>query len=91
MRFALFASGEHSGKFVRRIIAAVEEIIKQHEGERVLIVTHWGVLGILTRFFNDESMKNWEEVGPWAACGITEFRSNGRDLETVRMNADSHL
>jgi broad specificity phosphatase PhoE len=91
VRFALFLSGEHANNFIQRVTASMQEIIDQYAGQRVLVVTHWGVLSILTRFFNNESMKNWEAVGPWTACGITEFRSNGRGWKLVQMNAGSHL
>jgi probable phosphoglycerate mutase len=91
VRFALFLSGEHSADFIRRVTESMQEIIDRHAEQRILIVTHWGVLGILTRFFQGESMKNWEAVGPWTACGITEFHSNGKGWKTVQMNAGSHL
>ena len=91
VRFVLFMSGEHEKNFIKRVTGAMQEIINKHKGQRVLIVTHWGVLSILTRFFNNESMKNWEAVGPWTACGISEYHSNGCGWKLVQMNADSHL
>jgi len=91
VRFVLFISGEHEKNFISRVVSSIQEIINNHPGQRVLIVTHWGVLSILTKFFKGENMKNWEAVGPWTACGISEYRSNGQGWKTVQFNSSSHL
>ena len=43
------AGGEKLGDFSRRIVGFVEAILETHAGERVLVVTHGGVLDALYR------------------------------------------
>jgi broad specificity phosphatase PhoE len=91
VRFVLFVSGEHEKDFINRVVSSIQEIIANHPGQRVLVVTHWGVLSILTKFFNNESMISWEAVGPWTACGISEYKSNGKKWQVVQFNSSGHL
>lgn len=91
IKFALHFSGEREDEFPKRVIRSFEEIVSNHRGERVLIVIHWGILSILTRYFKGESMEGWQCVGPWTACGISEARLNGRGWEIVRLDQHYHL
>jgi 2,3-bisphosphoglycerate-dependent phosphoglycerate mutase len=46
-------NGESSAQLRARVIAALTRIAHAHEGGKVLIVTHGGVLGALHRWLND--------------------------------------
>lgn len=91
IKLALHVSGEHDEEFPRRVVRSAEEIIQRHSCQRVLLVIHWGILSILTRYFRGEEMQGWQSVGPWAACGISEFHSNGSSWQIVRLDDHSHL
>lgn len=91
VRLALFASGEHENHFVKRVVRTIEEISDKHKGQRLMLVLHWGTLSILTKYFLGESLKNWQSVGPWTACGISEFHTNGKGWKTVRLDDTNHL
>ncbi len=91
IKFSLHVSGERDGEFSNRIVKNVEEIIQRHSGQRVLLVIHWGILSIMTRYFKGESMEGWQSAGPWTACGISEFRKNGKGWQTIRSDDHSHL
>lgn len=91
VRFALFASGERDHVFINRVISTTEDILSNHRHGRVMMVVHWGVLSILTKYLAENTMDEWHEIGPWTACGITEFHANGRGWHTVRMDDAAHL
>jgi broad specificity phosphatase PhoE len=91
IKFALRVSGERDEEFPRRVVKSMEEIIQRHSGQRVLLVIHWGILSILTRYFRGEGMEGWQSVGPWKACGITEYHKNGKGWQVIRTDDHSHL
>jgi probable phosphoglycerate mutase len=91
IKFALRVSGERDEEFPRRVVKSMKEIIQRHSGQRVLLVIHWGILSILTRYFRGEGMEGWQSVGPWKACGITEYHKNGKGWQVIRTDDHSHL
>ena len=91
IKFALHASGEGDEDFPKRVTNSFDEIYKRHQGQRVLLVIHWGILSILTRYFRNEDMIGWQSVGPWTACGITEVHKNGSGWQIIRSDDYSHL
>jgi probable phosphoglycerate mutase len=91
IKFALRVSGERDEEFPLRVVKSMEEIIQRHSGQRVLLVIHWGILSILTRYFRGEGMEGWQSVGPWKACGITEYHKNGKGWQVIRTDDHSHL
>ena len=91
IKFALRASGEGDEEFPRRVIKSFDEIYQRHQGQRILLVIHWGILSILTRYFRNEAMNGWQSVGPWTACGISEVHKNGSGWQIIRLDDNSHL
>lgn len=91
IKLALHISGEKDEEFPKRVIRAFEDILASHPGQRVLLVIHWGILSVLTRYFKGESMQGWQSVGPWTACGITEARLNGNGWEIICLDDSRHL
>ena len=91
IKFALRASGEGDEEFPRRVIKSFNEIYQRHAGQRILLVIHWGILSILTRYFRNEEMDGWQGVGPWTACGISEIHKNGSGWRIIRLDDNSHL
>jgi broad specificity phosphatase PhoE len=91
IKFALSVSGEGDGEFPRRVIKTFEEIYQRHQAQRILLVIHWGILSILTRYFRNEEMIGWQSIGPWTACGISEVHKNGSGWQIIRLDDHSHL
>ncbi len=91
IKFALYYSGERDDEFPRRVIRTFDGILEQHRGERILMVIHWGILSILTKYFKGENMEGWQAVGPWTACGISEAKLNGRGWEIIQLDQHQHL
>ncbi len=68
-------TGEQPGQIADRVRLALETITVTHPSGRVLVVTHWGVLSMIMACLVDHDLRGWRNHGPWAACGITEFRA----------------
>ncbi len=91
IKFALRTSGESDEEFPRRVLNTFNEIYQRHMGQRIMLVVHWGILSILTRYFRYEDMNGWQGVGPWTPCGISEIHKNGSGWQILRLNDHSHL
>ncbi len=91
VKFALWASGESSQDFIMRITTTFDSLVAKHPGQRILIVLHWGVLGVLNQHLLGKDVSDWRSIGPWIACGVSEFnRHNGVWKPQVVDNGD-HL
>ncbi len=88
---ALGLTGESEKHVARRVVRSMEELLAKHQGERIMAVVHWGILGVLSQYFQGKDIYAWKSIGPWTACGITEFRENNGKWQTVRINDSSHL
>lgn len=87
----LETTGEDEGQFRRRVERAVNFIVRTHPDDRVLVVTHWAVLGQLAVSFLDEGVSNWRGYDSWAACGVTEIQRDTRGWHVLQWNDTSHL
>jgi probable phosphoglycerate mutase len=84
-------TGESEAHFVKRVLKSTQEIISNHQGQRIMLVIHWGILGILSQYFQGKDVNNWRVIGPWIACGISEFHSNNSHWQVIKMDDGSHL
>ena len=91
VKLALWLTGEHEQHFIERVIKGIEKIINDHQGQRILIVTHWGVLGILNQYLLGRDVNAWRQIGPWTACGVSEFHSNGKGWKAIRLDDGHYL
>lgn len=90
-RWVMSLTGESPAKFSTRIGSAVESILKNHPGGRVLIVTHWGVLSTLTSILMDGHNRNRKNYGPWGACSVSELHAVDGAWQAIRLNDVTHL
>jgi probable phosphoglycerate mutase len=95
----MMLGGEKPAIARRRIAEALETMLTHHPQGRILAVTHWGALSHIAALLIDGDQRSWRR-GPWAACGISEFRpqgdgapADGRPMrwEAIRLNDDAHL
>ncbi len=91
VHLALWLTGESEKHFVERVIKWINKISQVHQGQRVLAVTHWGVLGILNQYFQNKDINEWRQIGPWIACGVSEFHNNGQEWKTIRLDDGHYL
>lgn len=91
VNLALWLTGESEKHFISRVVKAIDKIIDEHQGERILVVTHWGILGILSQYFQGKDINQWRMIGPWTACAVSEFHSNGKNWNTIRLDDGSYL
>ncbi len=76
--FSVPESGESLHGFAERIRTALHEIALRHRGERVLVVTHGGVLDIAYRIAADRELESARDFPiPNAALNWIEHRPTG--------------
>ncbi len=91
VNLALHFSGESEAHFVARVLEGTQEIIDKHANQHIMLVIHWGILGILSQYFQGLDVKEWRVIGPWTACGISEFELKDGRWQVNRMNDGRHL
>jgi probable phosphoglycerate mutase len=82
--------GESVRRFHARVVDAVGELVRRHEGQRLLIVTHGGVLDMLWRTVHGLPLHGPRDC-PIPNTGINRLRWRGGTLDIVRWGADEHL
>lgn len=92
---ALFLlTGEPWPHVAERVRTVIRLLVEQHPAGRVLVVTHWSVLSLLTAFLLEGDASHWRRYGPWQACGLSEFvlvRDGEVAWRALRLNDTSHL
>lgn len=88
---ALGLTGESEQHVARRAVRSIEELLSKHQGERIMAVVHWGMLGVLSQYFQGKDIYAWRTIGPWTACGISEFHAIDGRWRVVRLNDGKHL
>lgn len=77
--------GESYREFRERILSAMTAIARRHRAERVLVVTHAGVISQLIGWVQGESPARWEPFRPHTAS-VTELDWRGTSAELVRFD-----
>jgi len=91
VKFALWASGESSSEFIKRTTETFDAITSKHAGQRILIVLHWGVLGVLNQHLLGEDVSDWRKIGPRIACGVSEFYRHNGVWKPLEVDNGDHL
>lgn len=87
--FAL-PEGESVRRFHARVVGALRELVRLHEGRRLLIVTHGGVLDMLWRTVHGHSLHGPRQC-TIPNTGINRLRWRSGTLDIVRWAEDEHL
>jgi len=82
--------GESVRRFHARVVDAVRELVRQHEGRRVLIVTHGGVLDMLWRTVQGQPLHGPRDCAI-PNTGINRLRWRAGSLDLERWADDAHL
>ena len=88
--FALPGGGESLRQFHDRVLAAVRDIAQAHEGRRVAVVTHGGVLDMLWRNAQGLPLDGLRSCAIPNA-GINRLRWQGSGLHIELWGDDTHL
>lgn len=83
-------AGESLGQFQSRILATVEDLAQRHSGERVLAITHGGVLDIIWRHATGVSLDAHRPV-PLLNASINRIGIEGRQWQVLDWGDVSHL
>jgi broad specificity phosphatase PhoE len=84
-------TAERLDQFISRVRSAVETMREQHPCGRVLVVTHWGTLSLLSALLLEGNPRNWRRYGPWQACGISELHAVNGSWQVAYFNDYEHL
>jgi len=84
-------TGERHRRFNQRVMDAINTISTKHPTDRLLVVTHWGVLSLIMASLLDADPKRWREYGDWKACGISELHSQDGEWRLVHINDAEHM
>jgi probable phosphoglycerate mutase len=82
--------GESVRRFHARVVDAVRALVRQHEGRRVLVVTHGGVLDMLWRTVHGHPLHGPRDCAI-PNTGINRLRWHGGSLDLERWADDAHL
>lgn len=82
--------GESVRQFHARVLAALRALAQEHEGRRLLVVTHGGVLDMLWRTAHGLSLSGPRECAI-PNTGINRLRWRGGKLDILHWADDAHL
>src|SRR5690606_21822390 len=82
--------GESLGQFQARILATVNELAQRHAGERILAVTHGGVLDIIWRHASGVALDGPRPV-PLLNASINRLGVDGRQWQLLDWGDIAHL
>jgi probable phosphoglycerate mutase len=88
--FALPEGGESNQDFHARVMRAVDEVLSQHAGQRVLVVTHGGVLDMLWRTIHQLGLSGARRCAIPNA-GVNHLRWQDGRLAVLQWGDDAHL
>jgi broad specificity phosphatase PhoE len=84
--------GESWAEFYVRAGARLRRIAQDHEGERVVVVCHGGIIGASFIALGDVPIRNGADLTHTTAnTSLTEWRANGDAWRLVRYNDAAHL
>jgi broad specificity phosphatase PhoE len=82
--------GEMYAFFRRRVLRAIRAIARKHPGQRVLIVTHAGVVNQILGSIAGQSAARWENFRP-GNTAVTEVSWAGDSGQLIAFDDRSHL
>ena len=88
--FALPEGGESNRGFHARVMQALQALVQRHDGQRVAVVTHGGVLDMLWRSVNGLPLSGPREC-EIPNTGINRLRWDAGRLSIVQWADDAHL
>jgi probable phosphoglycerate mutase len=90
----VISDGESYRQLLRRITAKVQNILRDHRGQRIAIFTHTGAICYLTLYFLGAIHRGTQNT-PWLVtsnCGINRFEIRGRrNVRLLGLNDTRHL
>ena len=76
--------GESGAEVARRFVDVLDEVVGQHEGEAVLVLSHGGAMGVGLPALAANLAADTPEHHPMPNCGLVELSHDGEDWRVVR-------
>lgn len=90
----VISGGESYRHLLRRITSKLQNILREHQGQRIAIYTHTGAICYLTLYLLGAIHRGTKNT-PWIVtsnCGISRFEIRGRrNVRVVALNDTRHL
>jgi 2,3-bisphosphoglycerate-dependent phosphoglycerate mutase len=90
----VITEGESYRQLLRRVTAKLNEVTREHQGERIAIFSHTGVICFLTLHLLGAIHRGTKQT-PWLVtsnCGINRFELRGpRNIRVLALNDTRHL
>jgi probable phosphoglycerate mutase len=90
----VITGGESYRQLLRRITAKLNDIVRNHQGERIAIYSHTGAICFLTLHLVGAINRETKQT-PWIVtsnCGINRFEFRGqRNIRVLALNDTRHL
>ena len=83
-------NGESRAGFHRRVRAAFKSLVQEHAGQRVVVVSHNGVLGSFLAQVQGESPDNWTAFRI-ANCSLSSLQISNSGATVYYLNDVAHL
>lgn len=82
--------GELVGRFFDRVVKALWDIVDHHQTQRVVVVTHGGVLSAwITQLAEGRPTNLW--TSRFHNCDITEVELQGREAKSISINGGGNM
>jgi 2,3-bisphosphoglycerate-dependent phosphoglycerate mutase len=90
----VISGGESYRHLLRRITSKLQNILRDHQGQRIAIYTHTGAICYLTLYLLGAIHRRTKNT-PWIGtsnCGVSRFEIRGRrNVRVVALNDTRHL
>lgn len=83
-------NGESPVSFRQRAVAAVQRLVARHPGQRIVLVTHGGVISALLDIWFGDNSGDWVRWDPHN-CAVSELIWDGAKWRSVYINDIGHL
>lgn len=83
-------NGESPASFGRRAVAVVQRLAERHPGQRILLVTHGGIISAVLDIWFGGNSGDWVRWDPHN-CAVSELIWDGAHWRSVYINDISHL
>lgn len=84
--FAVPESGESLRDLADRVTMRFQQIVDDHDGETVLVVTHGGPLHVLLGYAKEMPLREGLKEHHQRNCAVNEFVGDGDEIAVVREN-----
>ena len=89
--FQMAEGGESYHSVQQRAVKATNQIIAEHPGETVILVSHAITIRLLLIHYMDRPLDDIWQIGPVHQTSVSEIRFAGKETSVVSLGSTAHL